>query len=501
MYLVERFIKKATNQDPAAFLKLCDQIEQQAELIRTAWKTQANQQEIMATSVDLIRSTPAYMALKALGYTPWDSLMDQGQKMHKANAQFLRHISNPYENVPYDWSRFTINHAPVKVQETPVMDETFFRVEHMKRTHPDGSPLKRKDPKAVIFVPASGHGPSLVEETVQKLARDHEVYIAYQKNAKYIPKELGEYDFDNMVDSFIRTNEVVTAHDPYGDGSGVGQRANNVPVCQPGPGVVAHTAFMSADNNPARPMSITALAIPGNTAIAPTSTNQYAHAHDIGWFEDSVLFAVHPGYAGEGRRVYPGHIQRLAFIFKNPESTQNHIDRFMKFHQDLMAGNHDEVLKKVDFDKKFFFDIMDMDGQMYLDTIRIVFQENQIANGTYTHKTRGRIDLNAIHDVHIHAADGMKDDICGFDPQLGYGQTGALVKELTPNVPDSMKSHAVFNAGHYMFSGSAWQKGGVGQWVAERIRMSDTQQNWSPPALENLQPVNDPGLAPAPKAA
>ncbi|MCD8497727.1 MAG: hypothetical protein LRZ85_06355 [Alphaproteobacteria bacterium] len=494
MILVENTIKQATQKDPAAFLKLYDQIEQQADLVRTAWNTQANGHDMMATGIELLRSTPAYATLKSMGYMPWDVFIAEGQRMNAANAKFLRHLSHPYENVPYDWSDFTINREPTDVQELTVLDEPFFRVDHMARRTPDGEPLNRKDPKVIVFVPASGHGPSLLEETVQKLARDHEVYVAYQKNARHIPASLGTFGFDDMVDCFIRTNEAVTRHDPYGDGSGAGQRANNLPVCQPGPGVLAATAFMSQDNNPATPQSIVALASPMDTSIAPQSTNEYAHAHSLDWFRNSVIFPVHSGNKGEGRKVYPGHIQRLAFLFKNPASTKNHMERFQQFYKDLMDGNHDAVEKKVDFDKKFFFDIMDMDEAMYLDTIRIIFKDNLIAKGEYTHKNRGKLDLASIRNTFIHAADGTQDDICGYDPKLGYGQTGALLK-LTPNVPETMKSHDSFKAGHYMFSGSAWQKQ-VGAWTAERVRLSDNQQTWSPIAQENHAPANDTGLAP-----
>lgn len=499
MHLVENFINQVTGKDPAAFIRLYDQIERQAGAIRSAWNTRAEQHDAMAASIRMMRSMPPYAVLKSMGFMPWDALVEQGGRFNAASAQYLRHLSHPYEKVPYDWSDFTINAAPVKVEETPVLDETFFRVEHMKRSNPDGSPINRKDPKVVVFVPASGHGPSLLEETVQKLARDHEVYIAYQKDVKDIPPEMGSFDFDDMVDCFIRTNEIITRHDPYGDGSGIGQRANNLPVCQPGPGVLAATAFMAQDKNPATPLSIIALASPIDTDIAPQSTNDYAHAHSLDWFRKSVIFPVHPGNNGEGRRVYPGHIQRLAFLFKNPASLKNHVERFQQFFKDLMDGNKAGVERKVGFDKKFFFDIMDMDEAMYLDTIRIIFQENLIAKGLYTHKTLGQIDLGSIRDTFMHAADGKKDDICGFDPELGYGQTGALLS-LTPNVPREMKSHDVFDAGHYMFSGSAWQKQ-VGAWTAERVRISDKQQEWSPIAMENCKPANDRGLAAEPVAA
>lgn len=499
MILVEDSIRKSTHADPAAFLKLYDQVERQADLIRTLWTAQADYSDAMAGGIEMMRAMPVYNALKTMGYTPWDGLMKSAARINSANAKFLRHLSHPYENVPYDWSEFSINGQSVDVQELPIMDEPFFRVEHMARRSNDGAPLNRKDPKVIIFVPASGHGPSLLEDTVQKLAHDHEVYVAYQKNAKHIPVERGTFGFDDMVDCFIRTNEAVTRHDPYGDGSGVGQRANNLPVCQPGPGVLAATAFMAQENNPATPLSLIALASPMDTSIAPQSTNQYAHAHSLEWFRNSVIFPVHPGNKGEGRKVYPGHIQRLAFIFKNPASTKSHMERFQQFYQDLMEGNQIAVDKKVAFDEKFFFDIMDMTENMYLDTIRVVFKDNLIAQGTYTHGTRGQVNLGSIRDTFIHAADGTQDDICGFDPQRGYGQTGALIK-LTPNVPADMKTHATFKAGHYMFSGSAWEKH-VGAWTAERIRMSDTQQQWSPTALENKQPANDTGLAPTPQAA
>lgn len=508
MHLVERFLDSVSGEDPAAFLKWYDGVEQNADFIRGGMRLAAAANEhasngtrileispgVQATSA-IQRMTPPAVdkALRGIGWKPYDEMLGDSRRILSANASFLKHMANAYEQVPYDWQNFTINHASVDIKEEPVFDTPFFRVDHIKRSNPDGSNTGRVDPKVIVFVPASGHGPSLLEETVRRLAHDHEVYVAYHKDATHIPVSEGDYGFDDMVESFIAANERVTAHDPYGDGSGIGQRANNLPVCQPGPAVLAATAFMAEDNHPRRPMSLIALASPMDTDIAPTSTNDYAHSKPFGWFKNSVIFPVHAGKAGEGRDVYPGHMQRLAFIFKNEASVKGHMEKFGQFYKDLIAENAGAVAKKVDFDKKFFFDIQSLTARLYLDTIRIVFQENQIANGAYVHPTLGAMNLSAITNIAMHAADGTKDDICGFDPALGYGQTGALLA-LTPSVPVSMKSHKTFDAGHYMFSGKAWQTG-VGDWTAERIRLSDTQKPWSPRAYETQKININNGLA------
>jgi poly(3-hydroxybutyrate) depolymerase len=83
-------------------------------------------------------------------------------------------------------------------------------------------------------------------------------------------------------------------------------------------------------------------------------------------------------YPGAGRAVYPGFLQHAGFIAMNPDRhLKSHYDYFL----DLIRGDGE----KSDFHRDFYDEynaVLDMPAEYYLDTIKTVFQDFALVNGT-----------------------------------------------------------------------------------------------------------------------
>jgi poly(3-hydroxybutyrate) depolymerase len=98
-----------------------------------------------------------------------------------------------------------------------------------------------------------------------------------------------------------------------------------------------------------------------------------------------------------------------------------------------------------------------MDANYYLETIRIVFQEFRLVNGTWdVRSSEGALERVRPQDIRTTAhftIEGELDDISGS------GQTEAA-HGLCHNVPKTRQKHLeVKGAGHYgIFSGRRWRE-------------------------------------------
>ena len=102
---------------------------------------------------------------------------------------------------------------------------------------------------------------------------------------------------------------------------------------------------------------------------------------------------------------------------------------------------------------------MDLPAEYYLDTIRRVFQEHELAEGTM--EVNGRpVDLKAIHKTALMTVEGENDDISGI------GQTQAA-HDLCSNIPAHKRVDYIQpDVGHFgVFNGSRWRAE-----IAPRIR-------------------------------
>ena len=185
---------------------------------------------------------------------------------------------------------------------------------------------------------------------------------------------------------------------------------------------------------------------------SPTAVNNLAMNKSFSWFENNVIYRVPTNFAGAGRRVYPGFLQHSGFVAMNPDHhAKSHYDYF----KDLMKGDDASAEAHRTFYNEYNA-VLDMDADYYLETIKVVFQEFALVNGTWD--VRGvdgkveRVRPAAIKTTALMSVEGELDDISGS------GQTQA-VHSICSGVPKSLQRHfEAKGAGHYgIFSGRRWR--------------------------------------------
>ena len=230
----------------------------------------------------------------------------------------------------------------------------------------------------LVVAPLSGHHSTLLRDTVQTMLRDHKVYITDWKNARNVPLSEGEFhldDYVNYVQDFIRHVQNI-----YGN-------CHVMSVCQPTVPVLAAVSLM-ASRGELTPLSMTMMGGPIDARKSPTSVNDLAMNKSHNWFESNVIYRVPSSFPGAGRRVYPGFLQHSGFMAMNPNNhAQSHYDYF----QDLIKGDD----ASTEAHRKFYDEynaVLDMDADFYLDTIKVVFQDFSLVNGTWDVRSPERQD-------------------------------------------------------------------------------------------------------------
>lgn len=287
----------------------------------------------------------------------------------------------------------------------------------------------------VLLVPAmSGHFPTLLRDTIRTMSRDHDVYVIDWHNARDIPLTAGRFGLDDYI---ARTRAALEF---------LGEGVHVMAVCQPSVPTLAAVSLLAQDGHEAQPRSMTLMAGPIDTRINPTEVNDLAGSKPIEWFERNLITTVPRRHLGAGRRVYPGFIQLSAFMSMN-------LDRHVKAHFDLWGnvvdGESDEIARKREFYDEYFA-VSDLDADYYLETVKRVFQDYDLARGVF--EVDGRlVEPAAIRKTALLTVEGERDDICAV------GQTVAA-QDLCSSVPPSRRAHHLqAGVGHYgVFSGSRW---------------------------------------------
>jgi poly(3-hydroxybutyrate) depolymerase len=219
-------------------------------------------------------------------------------------------------------------------------------------------------------------------------------------------------------------------------------------VCQPAVPVLAAVALMAAAGSPAQPRSMVLMGGPIDTAASPTQVSELATSQSIGWFERHMIHTVPWPNKGAFRRVYPGFLQLAAFLAMNPARHRSaHLDHF----HNLIKGDLDSAEAHRAFYREYT-SVMDLPAEFYLDTIKVVFQDRDLARGRM--RVRGaKVEPEAIEKTALFTIEGELDDICA------YGQT-LVAHDLCRNLPAAMRrNHLQEGAGHYgIFNGRRWRE-------------------------------------------
>ena len=363
------------------------------------------------------------------------SHMPMAQRV-SAGLGLMHRLSKEYEKPEFGITDVTVNGVEVAVHQQTALTKPFCRLLRFKRFTDDSAALSRMktQPTVLVVAPLSGHHATLLRETVRELLHDHKVYITDWTDARMVSVEHGAFHLDDYVayvQEFIRH---------------IGPEVNVISVCQPTVPVLAAISLM-ASNGELTPQTMTMMGGPIDARLSPTAVNNLATTKPYEWFEHNVIYRVPVNYAGNGRRVYPGFLQHTGFIAMNPD---RHLKSHYDFFNDLMRGEDESA----EFHRSFYDEynaVLDMPAEYYLDTIKTVFQDFALVNGTW--KVAGQlVRPQDITSTALFTVEGELDDISGA------GQTKAA-HDICSGVPVSRRFHFdVEGAGHFgIFSGRRWR--------------------------------------------
>jgi len=353
-----------------------------------------------------------------------------------AGYELMYRLGKEYEKPEFGIKQAVVNGKPVHIDERVVESKPFCKLLHFRKDMSEKAFKALKQPTVLLVAPLSGHHATLLRDTVQALLSEHDVYITDWIDARLVPLTEGPFhlnDYVKYVQEFIRL---------------LGPDLHVISVCQPTVPVMAAISLMATAKDPKLPKTMTMMGGPIDPRKSPTQVNNLAVEKKFSWFENTVIYAVPPNYPGFGRKVYPGFLQHAGFIAMNPG---RHAQSHREFYMHLVRGDDEPA----ESHRKFYDEynaVLDMPAEYYLDTIKTVFQEFRLPQGTW--EVDGVfVRPQDITNVALMTVEGELDDISGA------GQTQAA-HDLCSGIPANMQEDFVVpGAGHYgIFSGRRWRE-------------------------------------------
>ncbi|MCW7537553.1 polyhydroxyalkanoate depolymerase [Aquabacterium sp. A7-Y] len=354
-----------------------------------------------------------------------------------AGFDLLHRLSKEYEKPEFGITTVQVDGVDVAVQEQIAVSKPFCQLRRFKRFTDEVELLTKMkaQPSVLLVAPLSGHHATLLRDTVRMLLRDHKVYITDWVDARMVPLDAGPFHLDDYVEyvqEFIRH---------------IGPQVHVISVCQPTVPVFAAIALM-ASRGETTPRTMTMMGGPIDARKSPTAVNNLAMNKSYEWFENNVIYRVPSNYPGAGRRVYPGFLQHTGFVAMNPD---RHLSSHYDYFLDLVRGDDESADQHRSFYDEYNA-VLDMPAEYYLDTIKTVFQDFALVNGTW--QVRGEyVRPQDIKTTALLTVEGELDDISGA------GQT-QVAHELCTGIPKNEQPHYIVQgAGHYgIFSGRRWRE-------------------------------------------
>ena len=352
----------------------------------------------------------------------------QPARRFAAGCDLLVRLCKRYMKPAFGLSETIVDGKRVAVTETLALALPFCRLLHFERA------TACKHPIALVVAPLSGHHATLLRDTVRTMLPDFDVYVTDWVDAREVSLSEGAFHLDDYVEyvqEFIRL---------------LGPDVHVVSVCQSTVPVLGAVSLMAAGGE-ATPRSVTLMGGPIDARRDPTAVDELAASRPLDWFEREMIDTVCAGYAGQGRKVYPGFMQHAAFVAMNPE---RHARSYARYYSAVAAGDGEGA----EAHRRFYDEynaVLDMAAEYYLETVRVVFQEFALARGDW-HVRGERVRPEALVDTALITVEGERDDICGRE------QTHAA-HDLCTSIRGSDKHRLTGPAcGHYgIFSGQVWR--------------------------------------------
>ncbi|CAN5525737.1 polyhydroxyalkanoate depolymerase [soil metagenome] len=400
-----------------------------------------SQRTLMEPFVDFAQAAAKLYSgsLSPIGKTPLAQRVSAGYSL-------MYRLGKDYEKPSFDIHQIDVDKEGVSlaIHERVEVDKPFCELRRFKRFTDDSATLTllKDQPAVLVVAPLSGHYSTLLRDTVKTMLKDHKVYITDWKNARNVPLSDGAFhldDYVNYVQEFIRHLQ-----GKYGN-------CHVISVCQPTVPVFAAISLM-ASRGEKTPLSMIMMGGPIDARMSPTSVNNLATNKPFEWFENNVIYRVPANFPGKGRRVYPGFLQHTGFVAMNPD---RHATSHYDYFKNLIKGDD----ASTEAHRKFYDEynaVLDMDADYYLETIKTVFQDFKLVNGTWdVMSVDGKLERVKPGDIKTTAVmtvEGELDDISGA------GQTRAAL-DMCSGVAEGQKMHLeAKGAGHYgIFSGRRWR--------------------------------------------
>jgi len=363
--------------------------------------------------------------------------MVPGSERLAASYELLYRLGKNYTKPEFGIRSVQAHGQEVAIHERTIVAKPFCNLVRFKRFSDDVETIKslKEDPVVLVVAPMSGHHATLLRDTVRTLLQDHKVYITDWIDARNVPVADGEFGLDDYVhyiQEFIRTIGAKDLH--------------VISVCQPTVPTLGAISLMASAGE-VTPASMIMMGGPIDARKSPTSVNNLAEQKSYEWFQSHVIYKVPPNYPGVGRKVYPGFLQHTGFIAMNP---QNHLQSHWDYFQDLVRGDEQDTESHIRFYDEYNA-VLDLDAKFYLDTIKTVFQDYALPNGTWE-VAGDLVKPQDIKETALLTVEGELDDISGS------GQTRSA-HGLCVGIPKEHKAHyEVAGAGHYgIFAGRRWR--------------------------------------------
>lgn len=289
----------------------------------------------------------------------------------------------------------------------------------------------------LLVTPLAGHHAVMLRETVETVLEDADVFVTDWANARDVPLAQGKFGLDDYaltVERFLRL---------------LANRGVHVmAVCQAAPPALAASALVAGSGEHRAPLSVTLMGGPIDSRLSPTMIDRLATTHDIEWFRRTLIDTVPNGYAGVGRRIYPGYLQHAAIVAAHPH---RQLALESRYWTSRLSGGPQAIASALRSLNEYCA-VLDMDEDYFLDTLRIVFQEQRLARGTWSVGAR-HVRPAALHATALCTVEGDRDDI------TGAGQTHAA-HALCTGVPDEKRMRlTIDDCDHYdLFTGPRWHQ-------------------------------------------
>ncbi|MGH1463015.1 MAG: polyhydroxyalkanoate depolymerase [Neptuniibacter sp.] len=351
-------------------------------------------------------------------------------RLQRASLEFSHRLLKEYPKQDYSLKSTLIDGNEVPVESEVVLEEPYGDLIRFKRS---GS---NNDPKVLFIAAMSGHYATLGESTYREFLPDHDVYVTDWKNPRDIPLSAGKFGFEEYVEYLIKyINEL-------------GPNTHIVGICQAAVPAMVAAAVMAQNKDPNRPKSMTLMAGPIDIRVNPQKTiDKLSKFANLDMFK-LALRTVPSGYAGAGRKVYPGWAQLGVFLSMNPT---DHLKKHVQFFFDLFNNKEEDAEKHRKFYDEYMA-TMDGTGEFFMETLERVFFEFHLPEGKMQYKGE-LVDCSKVTDIALLTIEGENDDMCLV------GNTQAA-HDICINIPKGLRKHLLQpGVGHYgVFNGSIYRK-------------------------------------------